>query len=119
MVGRSGDRAFRGKHRGEIAALSARLGVRADLLDAPVAQLSTGEKQRLALVRALLPDPPVLLLDEPTGPLDEDSVTQVETLLRERMASGTSILLVTHNPAQAERLGVQRYRMMAGQMETA
>ena len=105
--------------RSAIETLSARLGVRADLLDAPVAQLSTGEKQRLALVRALLHDPPVLLLDEPTGPLDENSVIQVETLLRERMAAGTAILLVTHDPRQAERLGVQRYRMTAGHMETA
>jgi putative ABC transport system ATP-binding protein len=99
--------------------LSARLGVRADLLDAPVAQLSTGEKQRLSLVRALLSNPPVLLLDEPTGSLDEDSVTQVEALLQERIAAGTSILLVTHNPGQAERLGVERYRMMAGHLEPA
>jgi UDP-glucose/iron transport system ATP-binding protein len=103
----------------EVAALSARLGVRADLLNAPVAQLSTGEKQRLSLVRALLPGPPVLLLDEPTGPLDEDSVAQVEELLQERMAAGTSILLVTHDPGQAGRLGIQRYRMMAGHLETA
>jgi putative ABC transport system ATP-binding protein len=110
---------FPANTRGEIAALAARLGVRSDLLDAPVAQLSTGEKQRLALVRALLPNPPVLLLDEPTGPLDEDSVAQVEALLQERMIAGTSILLVTHNPAQAQRLGVQRYRMMAGHMELA
>ena len=110
---------FSATARSEIVALSTRLGVRPDLLDAPVAQLSTGEKQRLSLVRALLPNPPVLLLDEPTGPLDADSVTQVEALLQERMAAGTSILLVTHNPAQAERLGVQRYRMMAGHMETA
>src|SRR6202795_2465045 len=110
---------FPASTRTEIAVLSARLGVRADLLDAPVAQLSTGEKQRLSLVRALLPNPPVLLLDEPTGPLDEESVTQVEALLQERMAAGTSILLVTHDARQAERLGVQRYRMMAGHMETA
>jgi ABC-type iron transport system FetAB ATPase subunit len=104
--------------RSEVAALTARLGLRADLLDAPVAQLSTGEKQRFSLVRALLPSPPVLLLDEPTGPLDEESVARVEALLRERKATGTSILLVTHDPNQAERLGDQRYRMVAGHLQT-
>jgi putative ABC transport system ATP-binding protein len=102
----------------EVAALAARLGLRADLLDAPVAQLSTGEKQRFSLVRALLPSPPVLLLDEPTGPLDEESVANVEALLQERKATGTSILLVTHDPNQAERLGDQRYRMVAGHLQT-
>jgi putative ABC transport system ATP-binding protein len=104
--------------RSEVVALAARIGLRGDLLDAPVAQLSTGEKQRFALVRALLPSPPVLLLDEPTGPLDEKSVVQVEALLRERMTTGTSILLVTHDSNQAERLGGQRYRMVAGHLET-
>jgi putative ABC transport system ATP-binding protein len=58
------------------------------------------------------------LLDEPTGPLDEESVAQVEALLRERMAAGTSIILVTHDPSQAERLGHQHYRMLAGRLET-
>ena len=104
--------------RSEVAALAGRLGLRPDLLDAPVAQLSTGEKQRFSLVRALLPSPPVLLLDEPTGPLDEESVAKVEALLRERKATGTSILLVTHDPNQAERLGDQRYRMVAGHLQT-
>jgi putative ABC transport system ATP-binding protein len=104
--------------RSEVAALAARLGLRPDLMDAPVAQLSTGEKQRLSLVRALLQSPPVLLLDEPTGPLDEESVIKVEALLRERKATGTSILLVTHDPNQAERLGDQRYRMVAGRLQT-
>src|SRR5260370_20573729 len=75
---------FAANSRGKVAALAARLGLRADLLDAPVAQLSTGEKQRFSLVRALLPSPPVLLLDEPTGPLDEGSVVAVEALLLER-----------------------------------
>jgi UDP-glucose/iron transport system ATP-binding protein len=103
--------------RSEVAALAARLGLHADVLDASIARLSTGERQRLALVRALLLWPPVLLLDEPTGPLDEESVTRVEALLRERMAAGTSILLVTHDANQAERLGDQRYRMAAGQLE--
>jgi putative ABC transport system ATP-binding protein len=108
---------FARNRRSEVAALAARLGVRVDRLDEPVAQLSTGEKQRLSLVRALLPSPPVLLLDEPTGPLDEESVAQVEILLQERMATGTSILLATHDPRQAERLGDQHYRMVAGHLE--
>ena len=105
--------------RSEIATLSNRLGLRADILDAPVAQLSTGEKQRLSLARALVRNPPVLLLDEPTGPLDADSVVQVEALLQERMAKGISILLVTHDPGQAARLGRRRYRMLAGRLEPA
>jgi putative ABC transport system ATP-binding protein len=110
---------FPTQRRSEIDALATRLGLRADIFDALVAQLSTGEKQRLALLRALLPNPPVLLLDEPTGPLDEDSVARVETLLQERMAGGTAILLVTHDPRQATRLGRQHYRMASGHMEPA
>lgn len=105
--------------RSAVAPLADRLGLRADVLDAPVHQLSTGEKQRLSLVRALLPNPPVLLLDEPTGPLDEESGRRVEALLQERMADGTSILLVTHDRHQATLLGHQRYRMVAGHLETA
>jgi ABC-type iron transport system FetAB ATPase subunit len=108
---------FPSDRRGEIATLASSLGLRGELLDAPVAQLSTGEKQRLALVRALLPGAPVLLLDEPTGPLDEESVARVEALLRQRMAAGTSVVLVTHDPNQAERLGHQRYRMAARRLE--
>ncbi len=110
---------FPGSRRNEIEILSAGLGLRGELVDAPVAQLSTGEKQRLALTRALLPSPSVLLLDEPTGALDEDSVARVEVLLQDRMANGTSIVMVTHDPNQAQRLGSQRYRMMARRMETA
>jgi UDP-glucose/iron transport system ATP-binding protein len=108
---------FARNKRSEVAGLAGRLGLHADLLDASIARLSTGEKQRLALVRALLLRPPVLLLDEPTGPLDEESVTRVEALLRERTASGISVLLVTHDANQAERLGDQRYRMVAGRLE--
>jgi UDP-glucose/iron transport system ATP-binding protein len=73
----------------------------------------------LTLVRAQLLNPPVLRLDEPTGPLDEESVRRVEALLQERMAYGTSVLRVTHDRGQTTLLGDQRYRMSAGHLERA
>ena len=48
---------------------------------------------------------PVLLLDEPTGALDQESTERVEVLLRERIAAGTTIVMVTHSDQQAQRLG--------------
>ncbi len=93
-------------------ALSARLGVEAAPFDGPVDRLSTGERQRLALVRAFLLESPALLLDEPTGPLDPVSVDKVEAVLRERLAAGTVIVMVTHDPAQGLRLGATRLRMV-------
>ena len=92
-------------------ALAPRLGLDPALLDAAVARLSTGERQRLALLRALAGDPSVLLLDEPTGALDEASTGLVEALLAARLATGTTILMVTHNPAQAARMGKRHLRL--------
>ena len=54
---------------------------------------------------------PVLLLDEPTGALDEDSTHLVEVMLRQRLAAGTTIVMVTHSAAQAARLGHRHLRM--------
>ena len=92
-------------------ALMPALALRPELFDAPVSQLSTGERQRMALIRALVLGSDVLLLDEPTGSLDEDSTTRVEQLLRDRLTRGTAMLMVTHNPAQARRLGTRHLRM--------
>ncbi|MDB5482378.1 MAG: transporter related [Caulobacteraceae bacterium] len=92
--------------------LAERLGVGAAPFDGPVDRLSTGERQRLALVRAFILDPPGLLLDEPTGPLDPVSVQKVEVFLQERLAAGTAIVLVSHDPAQGARLGARRMRMV-------
>ena len=89
------------------------------MMSSRLIELSTGEKQRLCLIRALLHDPRALLLDEPTGPLDGQSATQVETLLKERMAAGVAIMLVTHDPDLADRLARQRYRMQAGRLEAS
>ena len=80
------------------------LGLPADCGGWPVARLSTGEKQRLALVRCLLMEPRALLLDEPTSGLDPDAVERVEALIRARQEAGVAVLWVTHDRAQAERV---------------
>ena len=92
-------------------AMAPRLALAPALLDAPVLQLSTGERQRMALIRALALASPVLLLDEATGALDEDSTLLVEAVLRERLAAGVAVVMVTHSAAQAARLGSRHLRM--------
>ena len=92
-------------------ALLPRLGLPDKLFEAPVAQLSSGERQRLALIRAVIRRPRVMLLDEPTAALDELSALWVETLLTELRQNGTGLLVVTHNEAQASRLATQRFQM--------
>jgi phosphate-transporting ATPase len=87
--------------------LLAALGLSANHGLRTVASLSTGERQRLALLRALVLDPQVLLLDEPTSALDPAATQAVEEVLQHRMQNGQAILLATHNFAQAKRLGRQ------------
>ena len=99
-------------------ALCARLALPDGILDQPVSRLSTGERQRLALIRAFVANSPVLLLDEPTSALDGDGALRIEAILRERMAAGLALVLVTHDPAQAERMASRRYVMAAGHLET-
>jgi ABC-type iron transport system FetAB ATPase subunit len=99
--------------------LARRLGVRADALEDEVGRLSTGERQRLAIIRALVLASPVLLLDEPTGPLDPESVRLMEAVLQERLAAGTAIVLVSHDPEQAGRLGAERWLMRERRLERA
>jgi len=95
-------------------ALSKTLGLAASLLDRPVAELSTGERQRLALARGLMDDPAVLLLDEPTAALDPKARSAVERCLKKLLTAGTAIVLVSHDRAQAKRLARRKLAIAGG-----
>ena len=89
---------------GRTNALLAKLDFPQECLEWPISRLSTGEKQRLALIRLLAQNPKILLLDEPTSALDAKNAGAVEDILKSLLAEGVSILLVTHDAGQAKRL---------------
>lgn len=89
------------------------LGLGAGLLDQPIGQLSTGERLRMALVRGLIDEPRVLLLDEPTGALDAQSRALVDELIRFQLLAGRIVLLVSHSAAEIDRLAHQRLQLKA------
>jgi len=82
------------------------------------AQLSGGEQQRVAVARALINHPKLVLADEPTGNLDEANQETVIQLLRELHDEGHTILMVTHDPALG-RLADRRIELAHGRLATA
>jgi putative ABC transport system ATP-binding protein len=82
----------------------------------PITRLSTGERLRLALVRALMVRPKVLLLDEPTAALDPASAAAVETLIGTRVRAGLAVLWVSHDAEQAKRVAHRLLQVKGGQV---
>jgi UDP-glucose/iron transport system ATP-binding protein len=91
-----------------------RLGLPSDCGSWNIRRLSTGEKQRLGLVRALMLHSRVLLLDEPTSALDATSTATVEAIVAERVSAGTGVIWSTHDGAQARRVASRLLVMASG-----
>jgi ABC-2 type transport system ATP-binding protein len=91
--------------RGEAIAILARLGISEKRIDRPIEQMSRGMQQKVAIARALLTSPTLLLLDEPTTGLDPRSKLDVQSFIEElRETHDATIVLTTHDLAEAERL---------------
>ena len=99
-----------------IAALAQDLQIEA-LLERPAGKLSSGQKTRVALAKALLNEPELLLLDEPTVSLDPDTGDRVRGYLEDyRARTGATIMLASHNMAEVERLCSEVLMMRAGRI---
>ncbi len=84
--------------------------------DAPANRLSGGERQKLAIARALIRQPAVLFLDEPCANLDGHTTREIEALLQTTAATGTCIIMATHDMGQARRLAKNVIFMVSGQV---
>ncbi len=94
-----------------------RLGFTPEVLDWSVTRLSTGERQRLALLRLLVNRPKALLLDEPTANLDAVNAARVGSLIADyRRASDAAVLWVIHDRAQAREVASRVVRIVDGRL---
>ena len=92
-----------------------RLGIEDHRDDYP-ARLSGGQRQRVAIARALVNSPELLLADEPTGALDTATGQEIGRLLRELNAAGQTLVLVTHDPALAQRYAARTLQLVDGSL---
>lgn len=92
-----------------------RLGL-ADKADSQYVELSGGQQRRLELALAIAHDPQVLFLDEPTAGLDVPSRAELHRLIRELRAGGTTIILATHDMAEAEEMADRVAILLAGEI---
>ncbi|WP_439149574.1 ABC transporter ATP-binding protein [Sulfitobacter sp.] len=101
-----------------VTSWAGRIGL-TDALDRPAAGLSGGEKQKLALARALIRTPEVLFLDEPCSNLDGRSVKEIEALLLAAHRAGTRLVMATHDLGQARRLATDILFLFKGSIHEA
>lgn len=95
-----------------------RLGIDTGLLTWPVSRLSSGERQRLALLRLLENRPRLLLLDEPTANLDSDNTARVEMMVRTyREKTGAAVLWIGHRQVQLRRVAMRIVGMSGGRFD--
>jgi ABC-type lipoprotein export system ATPase subunit len=108
---------FGGERQRRTAEALQRVGLENRALHRP-GQLSGGEQQRLAVARAIVHQPPLLLADEPTGNLDRRNAADVMNLLREiNQQHKTTVILVTHDEETASRIADRVIRMCDGQLD--
>ena len=112
------DKIPRTEARRRAAEAAARVGLGA-LLDQPAQVISGGEKQKLALARALVRGPELLFLDEPCANLDGRSTREIEAILCDARDAGTRIVMSTHNLGQARRLADDILFLYNGQLVEA
>lgn len=92
-----------------------RIGL-AHALDRPAPRLSGGEKQKLAIGRALIRAPKVLFLDEPCANLDGRSTREIEALLHDAQDAGTRIIMTTHDIGQSKRMATDVLFLLKGKL---
>lgn len=112
------DGVARAQARDTAAEAAAKVGLGA-VLNQPAQVLSGGEKQKLALARALIRVPQVLFLDEPCANLDGRSTREIEAILTQARDGGTRIVISTHNLGQARRLADEVVFLYNGQLVEA
>ena len=86
--------------------------------DRKARELSGGEAQRVAMARALVLEPEVLLLDEPLANIDRETTGLLETVIASLPARGTTIVLITHDPEQTDRLNGESILLEGGKVAT-
>ncbi|HEY3297788.1 MAG TPA: phosphate ABC transporter ATP-binding protein [Armatimonadota bacterium] len=97
------------------AELLRRVGLPEEFVTRDAASLSGGEQQRISIARTLATNPDILLMDEPTSSLDPAARIQIEDLVLKMNSDGLTIVFVTHDMEQAERIGTRTMLLVGGE----